>query len=47
MLAIEEELRGGLFPGSPDLPGRVDLIIETPEELCGSSAASPISSQVC
>jgi RecB family exonuclease len=33
ILAIEEELRGGVIPGLPDLLGSVDLIVETPEEL--------------
>ncbi len=33
ILAVEEELRGSLVPGVPDLLGRVDLISETAEEL--------------
>lgn len=33
ILAVEEELRGSLIPGLPDLLGRVDLIVETPDEL--------------
>ncbi|QDU30684.1 PD-(D/E)XK nuclease superfamily protein [Anatilimnocola aggregata] len=33
ILAIEEELRGPLISGLPDLLGRVDLIVETPSEL--------------
>lgn len=33
ILAIEEELRGSIIPGLPDLLGRVDLIVETPNEL--------------
>ena len=33
ILAIEEELRGPLIPGLPDILGRVDLIVETPNEL--------------
>lgn len=33
ILAIEEELRGPIIPGLPDLLGRVDLIVETPSEL--------------
>jgi putative RecB family exonuclease len=33
ILAIEEELRGHVVAGMPDLLGRVDLIAETPEEL--------------
>jgi RecB family exonuclease len=31
ILAVEEELRGAVIPGLPDLLGRVDLIVETPE----------------
>jgi len=33
ILAIEEELRGPIIPGLPDLLGRVDLIVETTNEL--------------
>ncbi len=33
ILAVEEELRGTLVPGVPDLLGRVDLIAETSDEL--------------
>ena len=33
ILAIEEELRGPVIPGLPDILGRVDLIVETPEAL--------------
>jgi putative RecB family exonuclease len=33
ILAVEETLRGSIFPGLPDLLGRVDLIVETPNEL--------------
>jgi len=33
ILAVEEELRGAVIPGLPDLLGRVDLIVETPEAL--------------
>lgn len=33
IIAIEEELRGRVIPGVPELLGRVDLIVETPEEL--------------
>jgi putative RecB family exonuclease len=33
ILAIEEEARGKLVPGTPDLLGRIDLIWETAEEL--------------
>ena len=33
ILAIEEELRGPIIPGLPDLLGRVDLIVATPSEL--------------
>src|SRR5207253_2066279 len=33
VLAIEEELRGNLVPGIPDLLGKIDLIVETPQEL--------------
>jgi putative RecB family exonuclease len=33
ILAIEEELRGAVVPGLPDLLGVVDLVVETPEEL--------------
>ena len=31
--AVEETLRGELLPGLPPLLGRVDLIVETPDEL--------------
>ena len=33
ILAIEEELRGPFIPGLPDILGRVDLIVETPDAL--------------
>jgi putative RecB family exonuclease len=33
ILAVEESLRGSVIPGLPDLLGRVDLIVEEPEEL--------------
>jgi putative RecB family exonuclease len=33
ILAIEETLRGELIPGLPDVLGRVDLILETQQEL--------------
>lgn len=33
ILAVEETLRGSLVPGLPDVLGRVDLILQTPEEL--------------
>jgi CRISPR/Cas system-associated exonuclease Cas4 (RecB family) len=33
ILGVEEELRGTVVPGVPDLLGRVDLIAETPQEL--------------
>lgn len=33
VLGIEEELRGPLVPGVPDLLGKLDLIVETPTEL--------------
>jgi len=33
ILAVEESLSGELLPGLPPLFGRVDLIVETPEEL--------------
>jgi hypothetical protein len=33
ILAVEETLRGEFLPGLPDLLGRVDLILEQPEEL--------------
>lgn len=33
VLAVEEELRGNLVPGVPDLVGKLDLIIEKPDEL--------------
>lgn len=33
ILGIEEELRGELVPGVPDLLARVDLIVDTPESL--------------
>ena len=33
ILAVEEELRGSLIPGLPDLLARIDLIVETPNEL--------------
>src|SRR5687767_6509006 len=33
ILAVEESLRGEIIPGLPDLLGRVDLIVEEPEEL--------------
>ncbi len=33
LLAVEESLQGELIPGLPPLLGRVDLIVETPDEL--------------
>jgi putative RecB family exonuclease len=33
ILAVEETLRGSVIPGLPDVLGRVDLILETPDEL--------------
>lgn len=33
ILAVEETLRGNVIPGLPDVLGRVDLILETPDEL--------------
>jgi putative RecB family exonuclease len=33
ILAVEETLRGDLIPGLPDVLGRVDLILETRQEL--------------
>jgi putative RecB family exonuclease len=33
IIAIEEELRGDLVPGLPELLARVDLIVDTGEEL--------------
>ena len=33
ILAIEEELRGPVIAGMPDILGRVDLIVETPDIL--------------
>jgi putative RecB family exonuclease len=33
ILGVEEELRGSVVAGCPDLLGRIDLIVETPEEL--------------
>lgn len=33
ILAVEEELRGSIIPGIPDLLARVDLIAETADEL--------------
>jgi putative RecB family exonuclease len=33
IIAIEEELRGELIPGVPDLLGRVDLLLETDEHV--------------
>ena len=33
ILAVEETLRGSVITGLPDLLGRVDLIVEEPEEL--------------
>jgi len=33
IIAIEEELRGELVPGVPDLLGRVDLLLETDEHV--------------
>ena len=33
ILAVEETLRGEVVPGLPELLGRVDLILETPDEL--------------
>jgi putative RecB family exonuclease len=33
ILGIEEQLRGEIVPGLPDLLSRIDLIVETPEEL--------------
>ncbi|HEX4143085.1 MAG TPA: PD-(D/E)XK nuclease family protein [Pirellulales bacterium] len=33
ILGVEEELRGQIVPGCPDLLGRIDLIVETDREL--------------
>jgi putative RecB family exonuclease len=33
IVAVEEQLRGPVIPGLPDLLGRVDLIVDTSEEL--------------
>jgi putative RecB family exonuclease len=33
VLAVEEELRGAIIPGLPDILARIDLIVETPDEL--------------
>lgn len=33
ILAVEETLRGSIIPGLPDVLGRIDLIVETPDEL--------------
>ena len=33
ILAVEEELRGNVIPGVPDILARIDLIIETRQEL--------------
>jgi CRISPR/Cas system-associated exonuclease Cas4 (RecB family) len=33
ILAVEEQLRGGVIAGLPDLLGRVDLMVGTPREL--------------
>lgn len=33
ILGVEEELRGVLIPGLPDLLARIDLIVDTPAEL--------------
>jgi putative RecB family exonuclease len=33
ILAVEEELRGPVVPGCPDVLGRVDLIVDTGSEL--------------
>lgn len=33
ILGIEEELRGPVVPGCPDLLGRLDIIVETPQAL--------------
>ncbi len=33
ILAVEETLRGSIIPGLPDVLGRVDLILETPDDL--------------
>jgi len=33
ILGIEEELRGQVVPGCPDLLGRIDLVVETEREL--------------
>lgn len=33
ILAVEEELRGAVVPGCPDVLGRVDLIVDTGREL--------------
>ena len=33
ILAVEEELRGPIVPGCPDILGRVDLIVDTGSEL--------------
>ncbi len=31
IIGVEEELRGSVVPGCPDLLGRVDLLLESPE----------------
>lgn len=33
ILGVEEELRGQIVPGCPDLLGRIDLVVETEREL--------------
>ena len=33
ILGVEETLRGSIIPGLPDVLGRIDLIVETPDEL--------------
>ena len=33
VLAVEEELRGKVISGLPDLLGKIDLVVETPREL--------------
>ena len=33
ILAVEETLRGSIIPGLPDVLGRIDLMVETPDEL--------------
>jgi CRISPR/Cas system-associated exonuclease Cas4 (RecB family) len=33
IIGVEEELRGNIIPGCPDVLGRIDLLIETTEEL--------------